>query len=466
MKRLDGNSAHLIYSDQPGQYQHTLKIGILDFSQYPGGYEFEAFRAKIAQKAASIPLTSWKILRVPLGINHPYWVKDLEFDVSHHIRRVGCPAPGDRRAFCQLVSELYAQTLSKSLPLWTVWMVEGLEGGRVAMVTMLHHAYCDGVGASLLFERLTSITENTEDTDSLGVDPNKNPSRFRLFLQGALELPLMFLRELPPLIKDGNKLRKVIRSYKEEGKPLPPKATEMPPSSLLNAPIGHARCFYYESLDLAAFKSVSKQLGVTMNDLLLAVVSGALHNYHKSREIPIEGPTVAAIPINARNEKQQQQILGNYITTQSISMPIDIVDPQERLNSVVVSTQAMKAYIKDTNGIGLIGMLELLPPLFSTLLAWAVRRSGGKLSPLGNLMISNVPGPKEPLRFGEKIEISEWFSIGQVSVGIGLNITAWSYVDQFNICLMANPAVIPDGEEFLRHIGGAFKQYEQLAADQ
>ncbi|MBT8147052.1 MAG: wax ester/triacylglycerol synthase family O-acyltransferase, partial [Gammaproteobacteria bacterium] len=140
MRRLDGNSAHLIYSDQPGQYQHTLKIAVLDVREYPGGYEFESFRAKIAEQAATIPPTSWKILRVPFGINHPYWVQDLDFDISHHVRRVACPAPGDRRAFCRLVSELYAQTLSKSLPLWTIWMVESLEGDRVAMVTMLHHA--------------------------------------------------------------------------------------------------------------------------------------------------------------------------------------------------------------------------------------------------------------------------------------------------------------------------------------
>lgn len=466
MKRLDGASAYLIYADQPGQYQHTLKIAMLDFSEYPGGYEFESFRAKIGEKAAAIPLTTWKILRVPLGLNHPYWVKDLEFDISHHVRRVACPAPGDRRAFCQLVSELYAQTLSKSLPMWTIWMVEGLEGGRVAMVTMLHHAYCDGVGASVLLQQLTSPAHSTEPVDNMGVDPDKNPSRFRLFVQGAVELPLMFLRELPPLIKDGYKLRKVIKSYKKAGKPLPPNAAELPPSSLLNVPIGHGRCFYYETLNLVTFKSVGKRLGVTINDLLLAVVSGALHNYHRAKEIPIDGPTVAGIPINLRNEKQQQEMLGNYVTSQTIALPIDIADPQERLNVVAASAQAMKTYIKDTKGIRLVGMMELMPPLFSTLLSWLVERRGSKLSPFGKLTVSNVPGPKKHLRFGDKIKISEWLSIGQVNIGTGLNITAWSYVDQFNICLIANPAVIADGEEFLGHISAVFTQYEQLAAAQ
>ena len=463
MRRLDGASAHMIYNDLPGQYQHTLKIAILDFGEERDSYCFETLKAMIEQESASIPFTRWKILRVPFGINHPYWVQDLEFDISHHVRRVGCPAPGDRRAFCQLVSELYAQTLSKSLPLWTIWVVEGLPDGRVAVVAMLHHAYCDGVGASKLLQRLTSHAEDAEMLGDMGVDPSKRGSRVRLFIRGTLELPLMFLREGPSLISDALALRKVAKEYRREGKDLPPNPAEAPPSALLNAPVGHARTFYYESLDLASFKSVGKHFGVSINDLLLAVVSGALRRYHDSRGLPIDGPAFAAIPINQRTEEQQKEMLGNFIGNGTVTMPVDVADPLERLRRASASAQAMKDYIKDTEGRGLARMLELLPPLFANLMNWAVRRSEGRLSPFGNLMVSNVPGPREHLQLGDHIKISDWLSIGQVSIGIGVNVTAWSYVDQFNICLIANPAVISDGEEFLAHMTASFDEYKELA---
>lgn len=464
MKRLDGASALMIYGDIPRSYQHTLKIAILDFSQRPGGYRFEEMVSLIERDTATIPFTRWKIARVPFGINHPFWIQDLNFDISHHVRRIACPAPGDRSALCQLISELYAQTLSKNMPLWTVWMIEGLEDGKVALVNMLHHAYTDGVGAALLLRHVTSPSRNIEDTDNMGVNPEKNPSRFRLLLQGLAELPLIFIREVPALIRDGWRLRKLVKQLKSQGLKLPPSPARSPSSPLLNAPYSHRRCFYYESLDLKSFKTVANHFGATINDLLLAVITAALRSYHKANNLPIDGPLVATIPINMRNKKQMKEMLGNYVSTSAVTLPIDIEDPMVRLNFVTESAQTMKTYVQATQGMGLIRAAELLPPVFTSLLNWLIRRSEGQFAPMGNLAISNVPGPKRRLYFDNDIEVSDWLSIGQVSLGVGLNLTAWSYIDRLNICLLANPPVIADGADFFEHIQAAFNEYSSMAA--
>ena len=463
MKRLDGTSAMMIYADKPRCYQHTLKIAILDFSRHPGGYRFEDMIALIERYTASIPFTRWKIARVPFGINHPFWIQDLEFDIAHHVRRIACPAPGDRRTFCRLVSELYSQSLSKSMPLWTVWIVEGLEDGRVALVTMLHHAYTDGVGAGLLLRHVTSLSGNVATIDNMGVNPEKNPGRFRIFLQGAAELPLMFIREVPALIRDGWKLRKLVKQLKREGLEQPPNPAQSPSSPLLNAPYSHRRCFYYESLDLESFKAVGNHLGATINDLLLAVVTTALRTYYKANNLSIEGPLVATIPINMRNEDQKEEMLGNYVSTSAVTLPIDIEAPLDRLALVRESAQIMKTYVEATHGIGLFRAAELLPPLITSFLNWRIRHSEGQIAPMGNLAVSNVPGPRHRLFLGKDIEVSDWLSIGQVSWGTGLNLTAWSYVNRLNICLLANPPVISDGEAFFKHMLAAFDEYRVIA---
>lgn len=153
MRRLDGLSAFFIYSERPKWYQHTLKIAILDYSDMPVP-TYDTLVAEFEEGIKRVPMLKWKLATVPFGLNHPVWVKATDFDIRYHLRRASCPAPGDERAFSTLVSELYAYPLDQSAPLWLSWIVDGLEDGRAAVVTLFHHAYTDGAGASLMLERL------------------------------------------------------------------------------------------------------------------------------------------------------------------------------------------------------------------------------------------------------------------------------------------------------------------------
>lgn len=147
MRRLNGVDALMLYLDGGSAYNHTLKISVLDPSTDPDGWSWPKARQMFEERAHLLPVFRLRYLPTPLGLHHPIWVEDPEFDLDAHVRRVVCPAPGGMAEFCALVEQIYAHPLDRDRPLWQTWVVEGLDGGRVALVTLLHHAYSDGVGA-------------------------------------------------------------------------------------------------------------------------------------------------------------------------------------------------------------------------------------------------------------------------------------------------------------------------------
>ena len=146
MRRLNGVDALMLYLDGGSAYNHTLKISVLDPSTDPDGWSWPKARRMFSERVHLLPVFRLRYLPTPLNLHHPIWVEDPDFDLDAHVRRVVCPAPGGMEEFCALVEQIYAHPLDRDRPLWQTWVVEGLEGGRVALVTLLHHAYSDGVG--------------------------------------------------------------------------------------------------------------------------------------------------------------------------------------------------------------------------------------------------------------------------------------------------------------------------------
>ena len=460
MRRLDGLSAFLLYCEGPRSYQHTLKISVLDGWGTAEGLGYAEMLDQIDSNMGAMPYLRWKLAFPPLGINHPYWVQDLDFNLSNHVTRIACPAPGDKKAFCELVSHLYATPLDKSLPLWKLWIVEGLEDNRVAYVTMLHHAYTDGVGFSHVLKALLSTGHPPAITsEELGVNPQRNPGRLWMFVHSLMGLPVMMLRAIPRLITGKLKMRRINKSFRESGKSLPPDPQDAP-SSPFNTILTAGRTFNYEAFPLADFKSVCDFHQVTVNELLLGVVTGAARAFHREHGASMEKPLVVSIPISRRTEANKDDILGNFVTSSYVSLPIHIEDPLERLAYIRKSSQAMKEHVKATEGIGFLDAVSIMPPAATDLMKWQAWRNGGKMGFLGNLAISNVAGPTEYITIpGQDARVIDWLSIGQVGFNQGLNITAWRYVDKLNVCIMADASVIPDGEVFMSLLAEGFREY-------
>lgn len=450
----------MIYSEKPKWYQHTLKIAVLDYGKETIP-PYETLISEFSENIKRVPMLRWKLARVPLGLNHPVWVQADDFDARYHLRRVRCPSPGDDRAFSRLVSELYAYPMDQSAPLWLAWVVEGLEDGKTAIVTLVHHAYTDGTGAARLLERMF-LPEQSEKYPVARLESGQHPSKLRLIVDGIIDLPLLFARELPGILRGFRTLSRYNKERRASGEAMPPGPDDAPYSPF-NTALTHRRTFAYKTFSLADIKSISKRMDVSINDLFVAVCAGAFREFLKDSDFDTDaGPMVCTLPVNFRPPADADDLLGNQVGTGYMWVPSHIEDPRERLQAAHDAAQTMKSYLAATSDVNISRVMQLFPPFYAKAMTWLFDYTRGKVNLAGNLVLSNVAGPKEALNIG-KATVTNWLSIGQVSGGAGLNITVWSYAGNFNVCLMADAKVVPDGWVLLDCISDALNEYRELS---
>jgi diacylglycerol O-acyltransferase len=466
MRRMDGVSAFLFHQEQTGAIMHTLKISIMDVSEISGGWNYELFSKSIAQRMHLLPMFRWKALKVPFGLHHPVWVDDPDFDLDYHVRRIACPAPGDRKAFCELVSEVYAWPMDMSKPLWLCWVVEGLENDEVALVTLVHHAYTDGSGAARLLHKIYSLSQqDAEPQMQLAWLPEKTPNKLSLLAHALIDLPRTWMTSLPKIRQGMANVRAMKKKYAESGGELPPSAFSDTRDSPFNIMVGRGRTFVFHTMPLEEVKAISKGFDVTINDLFVAATAGAYRKFMQTRGFdPDTGPLVTAIPVSKRPPLEEDDMIGNKTSTDYLAMPVHLTDPYARLKAASHAGKVMKAHIIAAEGSDLSNILEITPPALIRLLDWVVKHKDGKFGVWGNATISNVPGPPEPLYMGA-MKLKNWISMGMVAHGLGLNTTVWSYAGQFNLCILADKKLLPDGWELIAYFRDAFAEYQHLLVE-
>jgi WS/DGAT/MGAT family acyltransferase len=463
---MDGLSAFMLEQESTGAYMHTLKIAVLDTANIPGGWDFKRFRNSLADRIHLLPMFRWKFLRVPLGLHHPVWVDDPDFDLDYHVRRIACPAPGDRQAFCDLISQVYAYQMDQSKPLWMLWVAEGLEDGKVALITLLHHAYTDGTGAARLLTRFYSEQPQDIEPPAQAWTPASPPGRAALLGRALVDLPVTLYHSLPQIGRGIMNLRKMKKKYAESGDELPPSVTRDSRDSPFNTMLGKGRTFVFETFELADIKALSKGFGVTINDVFVAAAAGAYREFMKSRGYePDTGPLVTAIPVSKRPPPEQDDCIGNKSSADYLALPVHLSDPMERLDASRHAGAVMKAHLEGAEGLDISSILEITPPFLLHLLDWVVKKKDGKFSGIwGNAALSNVAGPRNSLYLGH-MQMSNWVSMGQIFHGMALNSTVWSYAGKFNLCILADHKLLPDGWELVAHYREAFAQYADLLQD-
>ncbi len=444
MRRLGGADALLLYLETPRAYMHTLKIAIADPCEEPGGWSFERYRERFQSRLHRVPPLRWKLAPTPLGLHHPLWIEDEDFNVDYHFRRVACPAPGDRRALCELISQVYAWPMDRSRPLWVLWVVEGLEDGRVATVMIVHHAYVDGVAAAYLLQQLCNREPGGEvPGPSQPWQPEPWPPPWKRAAWALRDLPKMLLQEVPKTARGLRRRLELDTSRRREGRPAPPSpgAAPVTPLSVL---LSHGRTFVCESFPLDDVRRVRTSFGVTINDVFLACCAGALRRFLEDLGFdPDSTPLVASVPLSQR-APEELELLGNRTSVDYLWLRTDVADPVERLFACHESASEMKRHFQATKGSDLGSVAHVLPPAASRLMNRFLRSKQGRLSVFANVVLSNVPGPREPLWFGHS-KVENWYSMGQIFDGTPLNMTMWSYAGQVNLGVLADRAVVPDG---------------------
>ncbi|MUL47386.1 wax ester/triacylglycerol synthase family O-acyltransferase [Mycobacterium sp. CBMA293] len=457
MKRLSGWDAFLLYSETPNVHMHTLKIAVIDLTRLGDRtFGIDEFRRVLRERLYKLEPFGYQLVDIPFKFHHPMWREHAEVDLEYHVRPWRVEAPGGRRELDEAIGEIASTPLDRSRPLWEMYLVEGLANDRVAVVGKIHHALADGVASANLLALGMDITEGPgRDQDLYTTDPA--PSRGQL-VRSAFADHLRQIARIPGVVKytaDG--MARVRRSTRK----LSPELTRpfTPPPSFMNHVITPQRRFATATLALADVKETSKKLGVTINDLVLAMSSGALRQLLLKYDGTADHPLLASVPMSY--DFSPERISGNRFSGVLIALPVDLDDASQRVQ------QAREAALLAKESHQLVGpelvarWAAYMPPAPMESMFRRLSNMDGQNKVL-NLNISNVPGPRERGKVGGAT-VTEIYSVGPLTAGSGLNITVWSYVDQLNISVIADGETTDDPHEVTDAMMEDFKQIRRVA---
>jgi WS/DGAT/MGAT family acyltransferase len=343
------------------------------------------------------------------------------------------------------MAAIYSYQLDRNRPLWMTWVVEGLADGKVALVMLVHHAYVDGVGASWLMQRFYQPQPGIKAGDPPAYDPPPLPSWPARLGKALRDWPEVTIGNMPKVATGLWHKFMLDRKRKSAGLPPHPSAGQMRQTPL-NVTLSAGRTFVCDSIPLERFVSVSKALDVTINDVFSNCVAGAVRRLLVDLDYdPDAHPLIGATPF-AGERPADREGWGNFATQDFCWLRSDIADPVKRLQASHEANVEMKEHIKAVKeaGADISSVMQIVPPWAIPLIRKAIHRRGGRFGLFGNVVLSNVPGPKEAL-YVDNWKLANWYSTGQIADGTGLNITMWSYCGQANICMLIDRQVLEDG---------------------
>jgi diacylglycerol O-acyltransferase / wax synthase len=453
--RLSAVDASFLHQEKQASHMHVGAL--VTFDGPPPSRE--EFCAHLESRLHLVPRYRQKLAFPRFEMGRPFWVDDPSFNLDYHVRHTALPRPGSDDQLRQLVGRIFSQRLDRSKPLWEVWLVQGLEGGRFALISKTHHALVDGVSgvdiATVLFDLQPTPAEVPSETWT----PSREPSDVELVAEGVLGIvrtPVGLAgRALGALRRPGHSLEQAWEAAEGLGEVVW-AGLNPAPDVPLNVEIGSHRRIWWVESRLADFKEVKSTLGGTVNDVVLAVVAGALGRWLRRRGVRMEGMELRAlVPVSIRTE-DEHGTLGNRIAAMRGPLPVYIPDPVERLRAVQEAMGNLKQSKQALGAEVITGLQDFAPP---TLLAQASRLNFS--TRLFNLIVTNVPGPQFPLYLLGR-EMETVVPIAFLPERHALAIAIMSYNGKVQFGLLGDYDAMPDLEDVGRHLEDALS--ELLAA--
>jgi diacylglycerol O-acyltransferase / wax synthase len=484
VERLTGLDGGFLAFESPTTHLQILGVLIFDPTGVDGGVEFAAVRDLIAGRLHLVPPFRKRMVEVPFGLQHPAMVDDPDFDIEYHVRRASLPTPGGLGELADLAADLASRPLDRRRPLWEFHVVEGLAGGRLALIPKVHHAIIDGVsGAQVMaaFFDLSSIpapvplfgrSTGAAGRPAPGVhtggagDPQWSPEP----VPGEVARWRDVLGSLPghadSVVRTVSRTVRVARGLggrnRDPAEPAPPFPFDAPRTSINRAISPHRRVSF-AVLPLADVRRIREVLGGTANDVVLAVTSGAMRTFFSERGEQPGSSLVGMVPVSVRGAADDGT-LGNRVTAMLVSLATAIEDPVERLEHIEEESRTAKERNRVVGSEVFSGWVQALFPVVATRLTRLVTnlRLFDHVAPVFNLIVSNVPGPDFPLYLaGARMEAM--YPLGPIVEGVGVNVTVFSYLDALYVGVQGCRDLAPDIDTITRGMGDALSELTAAA---
>ena len=475
MKQLSSTDVGFLTMESASNFGHVSSLNIYDPSTAPGGAGIEVTKRIILERIDLLQPFRRRLVEVPFGMDLPYWIEDPHFDIDFHVRHHAVPPPGTPEQLSDVVSRIIARPLDRSRPLWELYIIEGVEDGRyIAQLTKIHHATIDGAAGAMMLSAILDVdSEYRPHGQPAEWTPDKIPTDQQMLRITAGE----FLRRPEKLIRQSIKTFRELAAASQNGglraladvaaQPMPgvfgsimrkrlrgdipedlDRAPALPttqaPHTPWNKTITPHRRFAFTTISLDEAKKIRRAHGVTFNDVVMALCSGALRRYLQIHDCLPDEPLIAMVPVSIRTG-DEADVYQNRVSALLSNLATNEPDPLRRLKIISASMNTAKEGVKTIPAEALTDFGQFAPPAIA---ARAMRlasrlRIADRMNPPFNVIISNVPGPNH-LLYSAGAELKHFYPVSTITDGLGLNMTVQSYNGNLDFGFVSCRELMPD----------------------
>nr|WHV03866.1 putative wax ester synthase/acyl-CoA:diacylglycerol acyltransferase [uncultured bacterium] len=467
MQQLSGLDASFLYMETPTTYGHVNGLAVYE-RPYPEFDPYAAVYERFGSLVGHVAPLRRRVVAVPFGLDHPYWVDDPHFDLDFHIRQIGLAPPGAADQLAEQVARIIGRQMDRSHPLWEVYVIEGLGDGRWAMLTKFHHATVDGAAGVIMLKMFTDESRDAEwpwepvawNSESLPTDSELLRQTVGNLLVNpvkATRLSLKVVRNMADAAGLNSfsgivaRSRDLIASTAGRGEDAEAVADQLrrvalpitpAPPTPWNKSVGPHRRFAMRSTALSNIKQLKDATGGTVNDVVMAICAGALREYLLRHDALPDEPLRAMVPVSIRTGHEEDP-WTNRVSSIVCVLPTDCDDPLERVARCKEAMNVAKRQLDLVPATTLTEATDATSPVIAGAAVRLMARLSDRVNMPVNVVISNVPGPREALYFAG-CKLDNYIPVSTISNGVGLNITVHSYEDRLDFGLVADRDLVPD----------------------
>lgn len=458
--RLSGQDTSFLLWETPNLHMHVASTQIFDLgpmATQEGGVDFESFKRFTESILYRIPRYRQKLKWIPVE-NRPVWFDDAEFEIDYHIRHTSLPKPGSEAQLKKLSARIMAQQLDRNRPLWEIWVVEGLQGNRFAMISKIHHCMIDGSSGMDISQILMRISPDRTIEAPPDYLPRAEPTDLELFTDAMslrLRTPLRALRGLREFRRETENVRDELMLRTRAVRAAITSQSSSASPTPINGVLGPHRVFDWWTVSLDDIRAIRRALDCTVNDVVLTAVTGAFREYLSHRRMrPEELDFRIQAPVSVRSDEEKGK-LGNRVSGWLVRLPLDEGDPRRQLERIRETTLELKETRQAMGAEIILSLMEMMP---NTLVSLGAQAAAGTM----NSIVTNVPGPQFPL-FVLGAELLGMYPQVPLLANVGLGIALISYNGRVCWGFNADLDLVPDLSTFVDMLRVSLERLAEVA---